>query len=195
MTPKKRPEGKKTAGRKPTHAQWRTEEGLGLITQWASEGLFDYQIAREKIGITHQTFCDWKTKYPEIPEALKKGQDMSCRPVENALYKIALGYDYDEERTEISDDGLSRTIKKTITKKHVPPQLGAICFYLRNKAKDRWSNSPEKDGESGAGGADKGAGMDGKRGGEFDAQCAAKHCADLKALIQDVQPDRSMPNE
>ena len=51
---------------------WLTEDGLTLLEGWARDGLTDEQIA-EKIGINRATLYDWKKKYPNISNALKKG--------------------------------------------------------------------------------------------------------------------------
>ena len=64
----------------------------------------DEQIAA-RIGITTSTLYDWKNKYSEFSEALKRGKEVVDIEVENALLKRALGYDYTEERVERSHEG------------------------------------------------------------------------------------------
>ena len=72
---------------------WLTSEGLLKLEAWARDGLIDEQIA-ENAGITPSTLYEWKKKYPDISEALKKGKEVVDIQVENALLKRALGYSY-----------------------------------------------------------------------------------------------------
>ncbi|MCG4280900.1 transposase, partial [Lacticaseibacillus saniviri] len=70
--------------------QWQTPEGLAQLEGWARDGLTDEQIAKN-IGIRRTTLYDWKKKYSDISDALKKGKEVVDRQVENALLKRALG--------------------------------------------------------------------------------------------------------
>lgn len=84
---------------------WLGNEGLTLLEGWARDGLTDEQIAKN-MNIAESTLYDWKKKYPEISEALKKGKEVVDRQVENALLKRALGYTYEEVTMErIVDTG------------------------------------------------------------------------------------------
>lgn len=76
-----------------------------MIEGWARDGLTDEQIAHN-MGITAKTLYEWKNKYGEICESLKKGKEVVDRMVENALLKRALGYKYTEVTKErIVDTG------------------------------------------------------------------------------------------
>ena len=88
---------------KGKYQRWLTDEGLLLLEGWARDGLTDEQISR-KIGIRRETLYDWKAKYPNISNALKKGKDVIDIQVENALLKRALGYRFDEITMERIDD-------------------------------------------------------------------------------------------
>lgn len=82
---------------KGKYEYWLTEEGLLKLEGWARDGLVDEQIA-EKMGISPSTLYEWKKKYSEISESLKKGKEVIDRLVENALLKRALGYRYNEDK-------------------------------------------------------------------------------------------------
>ena len=86
---------------------WITEEGLLKIEGWARDGLTDEQIAHN-MGISPSTLYEWKKKYPEISEALKKGKEVVDREVENALLKRALGYEYEEVKQIIEKDEMGK---------------------------------------------------------------------------------------
>ncbi len=118
---------------------WLTKDGLTLLEGWARDGLTDEQLA-DKIGIAASTLYEWKKKYSEISEALKKGKEVVDIQVENALLKRAMGFDYLEERIETSDkDG----VKVVQTLKHVPGDTTAQIFWLKNRRPDNWRDKPE----------------------------------------------------
>lgn len=119
---------------------WLTDEGLTLMRGWARDGLTDEQIAHN-IGITAATLYVWKNKYPEISETLKKGKEVVDIHVENALLKRALGYEYTEERVEISDKDGKKVIRTT---KYIPPDTTAQIFWLKNRRPDRWRDRQEE---------------------------------------------------
>lgn len=73
---------------KGKYEYWRTTDGLILLQGWARDGLTDEQIAHN-IGIRRTTLYDWKNKYPDINDALKKGKEIVDYEVENALLKRA----------------------------------------------------------------------------------------------------------
>ena len=73
---------------KGKYEYWRTTDGLILLQGWARDGLKDEQIAHN-MGIRRTTLYDWKNKYQDINDALKKGKEIVDYEVENALLKRA----------------------------------------------------------------------------------------------------------
>ena len=71
-------------------SKWKDiKEKLTLIEGWAREGLTDEQIANN-LDISTSTFYEYKNKYSEFSESLKKGKEIIDFEVENALLKNAL---------------------------------------------------------------------------------------------------------
>lgn len=105
-------------------------EQLGLVAGWARDGLTDAQIAHN-LGIHIDTFYEWKKRYPDFSEILKKNKEVVDREVENALYKRALGYRYDEVTYE---NGLE--VKRV--QKEALPDVTAQIFWLKNRKRDVW---------------------------------------------------------
>lgn len=91
---------------KGKYEEWLTEEGLIKLEAWARNGLTDEQLA-SNMGISTATLYNYKKKYVEILEALKRGKEVVDIQVENALLKRALGYKYEEKEYamfEMDDD-------------------------------------------------------------------------------------------
>lgn len=128
------------AGAKRKYEEWLTADGLLRIEGWARDGLTNAQIAHN-MGINASTLYDWSNKLTEISNAIKKGKAPVDIEVENALYKRALGYDYEEVITEIYDAGGDKERKHVRRiKKHMPPDTTAIIYWLNNRKPQYWRN-------------------------------------------------------
>jgi hypothetical protein len=75
---------------KGKYQEWQTPERLALLEGWARDGLTDEQIAHN-IGIRRPTLYDWKKKYSDISDALKKGKEIVDQMVAGSLIRRALG--------------------------------------------------------------------------------------------------------
>lgn len=75
---------------KGKYEEWQTQEGILKLEGWARDGLTDEQIAHN-IGIRRPTIYDWKNKYSDIADALKRGKEVIDREVENSLLRRATG--------------------------------------------------------------------------------------------------------
>lgn len=126
---------------KGKYEKWLEPEGLKLLEGWARDGLTDEQVAKN-IGIATGTLYDWKNKHPEISEALKKGKEVVDIQVENALLKRALGYEYTEEKVEISEKDGKKVVQ---TVKHVAPDTTAQIFWLKNRRPDKWRDKQNEE--------------------------------------------------
>lgn len=58
---------------KGKYQKWLEPESLILLEGWARDGLTDEQIAKN-MGITRKTLAEWKIKYSDIGDTLKKGK-------------------------------------------------------------------------------------------------------------------------
>lgn len=127
------------------YEQWLTPEGLTLIQGWARDGLTLTQIAHN-MGIIPATLSHWQADHKQIAQALRKGQEVCYYETENALFKAATGYEAKEieEVQNYNADGELISRSRRVRTRHVPPQLGAICFILKNKNPDAWRDKPER---------------------------------------------------
>lgn len=100
---------------KGKYEYWLTPEGLLKLEGWARDGLTDEQISKN-IGINTSTLYDWKNKYSEISNALKKGKEVVDFQVENALLKSAMS-----------------------------GNVTAQIFWLKNRKPDKWKDKREEE--------------------------------------------------
>jgi len=117
------------------------KKNIPLIEKWSRDGLNEKQICKN-LGIAVSTFENYKTKHKELVEALKRGKAVPIMEIENALYRRATGYEYEEVKTYIKLEG-DREVKYTEKiKKHLPPDVAACFILLKNKDKGNWSDNP-----------------------------------------------------
>lgn len=119
---------------KGKYEKWITPEGLTLLEGWARDGLTDEQIAHN-MGVSRKTLAEWKKKYSDIGDTLKKGKEVVDYEVENALLKKALGYKVKEQKFI---NGELFEIEREI-----PPDTTAQIFWLKNRRPDKWRDKVE----------------------------------------------------
>ena len=118
-----------------------------MIEGWARDGLTDEQIAFN-IGISRSTLSEWKKKYTDISDTLKRGKEVIDRQVENALLKRATGYKYKETTRELITDketGHSELVVTKVVEKEVVPDTTAQIFWLKNRKPSNWKDKPDGD--------------------------------------------------
>ena len=111
---------------------------LDLIAQWARDGAIERDIAK-KLGVSESTFSGYKKEHEELLQTLTVNKEVADARVESALYKRAIGYEYDEVCTEVGPDGT----KTKITTKQVAPDVTAQIYWLNNRRPDRWRNKQD----------------------------------------------------
>lgn len=119
------------------------------------------QIAK-RLGVHMSTFSDYKTKYPELREALKRGHCDLVHDLRSSLIRKAHGYEYVEKKviTEkvkwpkelyeaMLDAGFtpeqiaeSKLVRTEIQHKQMAPDVAAINLALKNYDKGNWWNDP-----------------------------------------------------
>ncbi len=113
------------------------------IEKWAKRGCTKKEIATN-LGISKTTFEAYEKKYSWLSGLIKKAQFEAIEEVENSLFKAATGYYYTEQQSvKVKVDQYQEEIKIVEVQKFKPPDTGAMCFYLKNRAKDRWAENPQ----------------------------------------------------
>lgn len=127
-------------------SKWeQVKEKLILIEGWARDGLTDEQIANN-LNIATSTFYEYKKKYPEFSEVLKKGKEVVDYEVENALLKRALGYEYEEKTYELKYNEQLKKNVEVLTKrvtKQIAPDTTAQIFWLKNRQSGKWRDKQQ----------------------------------------------------
>lgn len=101
-------------------------------------GLTLPEIAAE-FGIARSTLCNWKKRYPEFSEAMEEGKGVADAKVEDSLFQRALGYSFEETRAHQGlSDGEMVTKKIERTTKHIPGDVTAMIFWLKNRCPGKW---------------------------------------------------------
>ena len=98
----------------------------------AAMGATNEEIALA-MGVSERTIMRWAK------------ERVSDAKVIRSLYERATGYEYEEEKKiiEYDKDGNVKPVKIEKTKKHVPPDVTAQIFWLKNRQRDRWQDRPQ----------------------------------------------------
>lgn len=129
------------------YAEWLEGDNLILLQGWARDGLTDEQMAHN-MGISKSTFYEWKKKYSEFSDAIKKTKEIVDIEVENALRKSAEGFYVEETTEELRWNREKGEYEMVVTKrqrKYIPPSNTAQIFWLKNRKPDTWKDKREID--------------------------------------------------
>lgn len=84
--------------------------------------------------VSEATINNWKLEHSEFLESIKKGKAVADGEVASTLFNRAIGYTAKEKREEKTADGF----KEVDAEKHVPGDVTAMIFWLKNRQKDKW---------------------------------------------------------
>ncbi len=91
------------------------------------------------LGVGYSSWCDYKSKYPELSDAIKRGRDDLVVDLKSALIKKAKGFTYTEKKKTIRQIGDQKSIVIEEYDKYAQPDTGAIHLLLKNFDAD-WRN-------------------------------------------------------
>jgi len=95
--------------------------------------------ACEGAKIHRKTLWAWRKEDPRIDKLIIDAQEVAIQVVEDALYRRACGYRYEEETKE-REVGTSEKKTAKIVIKEVAPDSTACMFFLMNRAPERWAD-------------------------------------------------------
>lgn len=99
------------------------------------------------LGCGKTTLFKLQRQYDEFKELIKEGKEVADAKVESALYRRAVGYDYEEVTTRVVVDksGVGSVTHVTKVKKHVIPDTTAQIFWLKNRKQYEWRDKQDMD--------------------------------------------------
>jgi len=125
--------------------KWTQPDKLTEISEWAGSGCTDKEIAA-RMGISIRSLYRYRTKSPEIDQAIQDGKEIVDYKVESALLKAALGYKTEEVKiTLVYEKGEQvRTVEERTTREH-PPNVLACQTWLFNRQREKWKRNRDNE--------------------------------------------------
>lgn len=129
---------------RPSKYETAVKPYLQEIKEAFERGVEEKVIA-DNLGISVSTWCEYKNKYSELKEALKRDDDKIKKILErldSALLKSAEGFQYQEKKQYITEDDKGNQKKHTeIYTRYSPPNptaiFGALNRFDPNYKKDK----------------------------------------------------------
>ena len=112
------------------------------FAEWGAEmcklGATDSDLARV-FKVTTQTIYNWQVEHPEFLDAIMQGKDFFDDKIERSLAHRALGYTFNSEKV-FQHQG---EIVRAEVLEHIPPDVTAQIFWLKNRRKEQWNTPSE----------------------------------------------------
>ena len=91
-------------------------------------------------GVSVSSWCEYKSKYSELCEAIKKGRQLLIADLKNTLIRKAKGFKYTEKKI-VKEDGV--IVREEVYEKQSLPDVAALNLLLKNYDRENWSNDPQ----------------------------------------------------
>lgn len=128
-----------------------SEERVKLICDLIKKDSYTIPEICALAEISKATFHEWMNEKVDFSDAVKKAREDFDKEIlvecNNSLLKLIKGYEVEEKKTVLISDagGRAKIKEQTTTKKHIPPNLGAIIHFQTNKDPENWKNRQSKD--------------------------------------------------
>lgn len=94
----------------------------------------------KQLGVGITAWNDYKKKYPQLIEALRKGRRKLVTDLRSTLINKAKGFSYNEKKI-VKEGG--EIVREEIYTRMSLPDVAAINLALKNYDPDNWSNDPQ----------------------------------------------------
>lgn len=91
-------------------------------------------------GVSVSSWCEYKSKYSELNEAIKKGRQLLISDLKNTLIRKAKGFKYTEKKIVKENDVI---VREEVYEKQSLPDVAALNLLLKNYDRENWSNDPQ----------------------------------------------------
>ena len=112
-----------------------------MASKACAAGFTDRELA-ELFGVGESTINKWKLDHVEFAGALKRGKFPADERVERSLFQRAIGYTYDTVKI-LKPAGTTEPVIVPY-RQHVPPDVTACIFWLKNRRPDGPTTVPIK---------------------------------------------------
>lgn len=119
---------------RPNKYETNVKPYLEDIKRWCLDKN-EKQIA-EILGVGYSSWCDYKNKYPELSDSLKKGREALVTELKSVLIRKAKGFSYTEKKI-IRENGI--VTREEEYQRSSLPDIGAIHLLLKNLDPE-WTN-------------------------------------------------------
>ena len=116
---------------------------LDLVQTLAQAGMTIAEMAAT-LSCTESTLNKWIAEIPAVKEAIAKGREIADAKVAASLYRRAVG-GFEQKEIKIVKDAEGNEVGRTETVRVLPPDPGAIAFWLKNRRPDLWRDKVEHD--------------------------------------------------
>jgi hypothetical protein len=110
------------------------------VSKLARRGFTRSEIA-ELLEVDRGTLRRWEAAYPKFSDTLRTGSQVADDRVERSLYERAVGYSFESEKIFCNKDGVVTRVPYI---EHMPPDVTACIFWLKNRRKEVWRDRYEK---------------------------------------------------
>ena len=106
---------------------------------------FTLDCIGDELGVAGGTISVWQNEYPEFRDAIKELRRKAVRGLESALFKGAVGYEYEETKVTKDLDKEGNVTKTHVEKtaKRRAPNAAMTIFALKNMDPEHYKNDPE----------------------------------------------------
>lgn len=131
------------AGGRPNKYETYIKPRLAEVEKLA-QFMTDKEMAKY-FGVHASTWCDYKNKYSEFSEAIKKGNKSLVHDLKQSLVDKAKGFKYTEKKIvrEKDENGDLVITREEEYIKYSPPDVAALNLLLKNYDKENWANDPQ----------------------------------------------------
>lgn len=131
-----KPEPQRERGRPPTYQATFAEQAAKLCALGATNAdLADF------FGVAIRTIERWTVEHEDFCRAIKEAKAHADARVERSLYERAVGYTFDSEKVM----QFQGEIVRAEIREHVPPDVTAQIFWLKNRKPEDWRDKQELD--------------------------------------------------
>lgn len=127
-----------SGGRKSVYES-KVKARFGEIANWCSIGASEKEII-ELLGISRDTFYSYKRKHAEFSDLLKRARKKPAMEIKAALFKRAVGFQYEESEEIRDSDGGWR--QRTVRKTALPDPASAMILLKHWAPEEGWTNDP-----------------------------------------------------